>query len=498
MSYLFLGIHPETNALTTIKVLSPRFLSHPEAVERFLNESEIIAMTDHPNIVKLYGHGEWEGGLYIAMEYIHGYSLRQSVLQNPISLKHALEIIIDIAYALCHLHTHGVIHRDLKPENILITEDNQVKVIDFGIAQLLTEKSSPGAPSKQRLIGTPIYMSPEQREDPEAVSYPSDIYSLGIIAYELILGKLSHGQIHLTLMPKGIQKILSKTLQHDPKDRYQDIVDFITDVAAYLHSTNLQKEKQAGDQLSELSENLRHVQELLFSHKPDDWEGIEIGIAIHKGADPGKAYCDFLNYGSGKYGIIHAESSANGAEGIVYISILRGMIHSIQSRMHSPLEMATELNRLVFNDQMEYFFTLNYLLISSPENLIEYICCGRGFLWHIPAKEGDSYLVKSRNIALGITLEPLQEMANNPDPSQLFSETTFKWEKGDYLIFCSDIPEELHKSGQISENSLAKIIEENSDATPQYIADAILRKIKFSASSQSLLKTFTLTCLKRT
>ena len=134
------------------------------------------------------------------MEFIQGLSLRQQILRVPISLKRALEIIKDIAYALCHLHTHGVIHRDLKPENILITNDSQIKVIDFGIAQLLSEQILKKAPLKQRMIGTPVYISPEQRDNPESVSYPSDIYSLGIIAYELILGRLSQGHIHLSLI----------------------------------------------------------------------------------------------------------------------------------------------------------------------------------------------------------------------------------------------------------------------------------------------------------
>ncbi len=237
-SILYLGTHPETKMPTTIKVLSPRYLSHPEMVQRFLNEASIIAMADHPNIVKLYGYGHWEGGLYIAMEFIQGISLRQYLLQTPLSLKRALEIVIDIAYALCHLHAHGIIHRDLKPENVLMTEEGVVKVIDFGISQLLTDQDGNNSEG-YRFLGTPVYMSPEQRKDPSLVGYPSDIYSLGIITYELILGKLSLGQIHLSLMPKGIQKILTRSLQNSPDDRYQDVVDFISDVMAYLHSTYL-------------------------------------------------------------------------------------------------------------------------------------------------------------------------------------------------------------------------------------------------------------------
>src|SRR6202040_2179363 len=113
------------------------------------------------------------------------------------------------------------------PENILIDQNGLVKVIDFGISQLLTVDKTHDS-HRQQFVGTPVYMSPEQRENPESVSYPSDIYSLGIIAYELVLGKLSHGQIHLSLMPKGLQKILNKALQPRQQDRYQDIVDFIT------------------------------------------------------------------------------------------------------------------------------------------------------------------------------------------------------------------------------------------------------------------------------
>jgi eukaryotic-like serine/threonine-protein kinase len=486
MSYLYLGTHPETKQLTTIKVLSPRFLSHPDAVQRFLNEAEIIAMTDHPNIVKLYGHGEWEGGLYIAMEYIHGNSLRQVLLQSLISLKRALEIIVDIAYALCHLHTHGVIHRDLKPENILITESGQVKVIDFGIAQLLTEKSTQGSTPKQRLIGTPIYMSPEQRENPETVSYPSDIYSLGIIAYELVLGKLSHGHIHLSLMPKGIQKILNKVLQPQPRDRYQDIVDFITDVSAYLNSTHLQKEKKAGDQLSELSENLRNVQDILSSQRPTEWKEIEVGIATHKGISLYGSYYDFFILNNGQYGIILAESSATGAKGMLYTSMLRGMIQSLKHLDNNPSEMIRRLNQLVIDDQMEEIFTLNYLIFSSKENLLKYTCCGHGNLWRISAASKTASQVICHNIAIGI------------DPEVQFSETVLPFELNDSFVLSS------HASSILMEgienkflDFFPKAIEESSTDSPQNLVDSILRKIKLTFSRQISETSFTLISIKK-
>src|SRR5690349_1252107 len=180
MSLLYLGLDPEIKKALIIKVLSPSYVTHPEAVERFLKEAKVIALTNHPNIVKLHGQGEWEKGLYIAMELIHGISLKQFIMQHSLSMRRALEIVLQVSFALLHLHSHGVIHRDLKPENILITEDGEIKVIDFGIAQLHEEKEKKIEISG-RFLGTPNYMSPEQKEDPFSVTFATDIYSLGVI-----------------------------------------------------------------------------------------------------------------------------------------------------------------------------------------------------------------------------------------------------------------------------------------------------------------------------
>ncbi len=236
MSILYLATHPKLNILIVIKVLSPEHLSRKDLVEGFLQEAKITSVPEHPQIIRLFGSGFWEGGVYIAMEFVEGISLKKYLLQNPISLKRALEITLEIGYALCHLHSHGVIHRDLKPENILVTKSNQIKVIDFGISELLSEKPDPSMPAKPRFVGTPIYMSPEQRKDSDLISYSSDIFSLGVIAYELITGKLCHGRIQFKHIPIGLRKILYKALQQDPSQRYHDVVDFLKDLTAFQES----------------------------------------------------------------------------------------------------------------------------------------------------------------------------------------------------------------------------------------------------------------------
>jgi eukaryotic-like serine/threonine-protein kinase len=461
MSILYLGTHPDTKEPTTIKVLSPKFLSNPDIVDRFLKEAEIIALADHPNIVKLYGNGKWEGGLYIAMEFIQGISLRQYILQTPISLKKALEIILDVSYALCHLHTHGVIHRDLKPENILVTESGTIKVIDFGIAQLLTDEASSEIPSHQKVIGTPIYMSPEQRENPENVTFPSDIYSLGIIAYELILGKLSHGQLHISLMPKGMQKILMKALQPDVKERYQDVVDFIVAVSSYLTSEAFEKDKVIKDQLSELSESLRHSQSLLNPGTAPDWPGMAINVSTYFTRSLSGVYHDFLLVEEGIYAIAFCESSLKGPDGLILCSIFRGMLKSNYKKLSDLPLLAEALNETLYNDALDRSFSFNYLAYDSNKRELSYLICGHSFLWQKKLKQPPQR-IQSFNPALGTDLK-----------TKFHMERLAPIEAGDSFLLCNLFHD-------LSDTELLNIWKSKEDFNPKIWMEFFLREFKFA------------------
>lgn len=487
MSYLYLGSHPDTKEPLAIKVLSQKYISNPEVVQRFLNESEIISMTNHPNIVKMYGHGEWEGGLYIAMEYIEGVSLRKYILKNPISLKRALSIIIDIAYALCHLHTHGVIHRDLKPENILVTENSAIKVIDFGIAQLLTEKITPDQPPKQRLVGTPIYISPEQKENPETVSFPTDIYSLGIISYELILGKLSHGHIHISLLPTGMQPILHRCLQPNPEDRYQDIVDFITDVSTYLNSPALQKERQVGDRLSEFTEELKKMQSKIVPPTPPNWPNVEIGISCFKDFTGTEIYYDFFKLSDKTYGIFIGESSTKAAESFVTIGCLRGMIKVLYRLTKKPAELVTVLNDLLINDQIGSILNLNYIVLDPEENLMTYVSLGYGNLWYV-----------SRDGKPPINCSPNQLKAGVNPKAEIF-ESSLPWNSGDVIVLntLSSYDSEKRVSLKFNEEAFIKELQNNLSSPPQKQVDNMLRKLRMTASDLFKERMLTLISIKR-
>jgi len=275
MSYLYLATNPTTKKPLIIKVLPQSYISFPNMTKRFLKEAKIIAETDHPNIVKLIDQGSWQNGLFIAMEYLHGISLKKIVQQNTFSLEKSLQIILQIASAVSHLHGLGIIHRDLKPENILLDEEGTAKVIDFGIAMMHDEKID-----HEKLEGTALYMAPEQREK-KAIDERCDIYSLGVIAYELITGKPSFGILQLGQLPTSLRPLLARALATDPNERYKDIVDFIHAIKGYLDS-DLSK---TIDDSSVVLETLGNAQHHL-RHFPGESQFFETATSSKKNNDP--------------------------------------------------------------------------------------------------------------------------------------------------------------------------------------------------------------------
>ena len=459
MSLLYLGFDPETKEPRVIKVLSPEYMNHPEMVDHFLWEAKIISLTDHPNIVKLYEYGKWEQGLYIAMEFIRGVSLRQFLIQQSFSLKRCLDIILQVAYALCHLHTHGVIHRDLKPENILIAEDGEVKVIDFGIAQLHEDPSR----ISHKIIGTPSYMSPEQKENPANASFSSDLFALGIITYELILGKLSYGMINLSLLPAGLQKIVGKAIAVSPSERYQDSVDFITDLTNYYKSPEIEHERPGTDQVIEQMEIVQRTEASLSTLEKPKWPQFDMGIAKEKGPDQFGFYLDFFKLANNTMTIILANTTTSTLTSAIHMASFRGMIKSLISPHLTaeiplnPSEFATTLNTLVCEDKMPATFQLNILKLIPYNDTLSYLSCGpSGPLYHVPQGSNTPKTLHSENPLIG------------KDPTSSFVDSVDNLDDGDLLVL-HNLPEETFSS------PLFKTIQKNVLLSPTRLSDAVLK-----------------------
>jgi len=470
-SLLYLGLHPKTREPIAIKVLSSRSMTHPEMVAQFLKEAHIISLTDHPNIVKLYGEGEWEGVPYLAMEFIQGVSLRQFIMQSSLTLKRSLEIVLQAAYALLHLHTHGVIHRDLKPENILIKEDGEVKVIDFGIAQLYEERGKEGE-GIGRVIGTPSYMSPEQKEDPLNITFASDIYSLGIITFELLVGKLSYGMIELSAIPKGFRPILEKALAINVQDRYQDVVDFIRDITNYLKTGEWEKDRSSRDQVKEHFEAIREASQTLLPAIAPDWPQIEIGLARRSSTTPRGLFLDFFKFPNNTFLILLAETFKHGLGGLIETGALRGMCRAIVAessislnKPFDPLAFIAKVNHLILQEKSGEEFYFQLLLLDSLREELIYVPCGACTLIHVSSLMGD---------------EPRFLSAGNPrigTAEQIgFMETVDNWETGDLLLLHSLSPIGSNESSDEEKKLFADLIKAHLNLSMHSQAEAILKK----------------------
>ncbi len=212
-----------------IKILSSNFSDDPEIVRRFERESKVIAKLHHPNIVNVIDRGTTGGRYYFIMSYIDGTSLREVIDSKKISMKVKMEMIVQVCKALDYAHNNGVIHRDIKPGNVLIDRQGNALVADFGIAQIVgipeTEMTS-----SDMIMGTLAYMSPEQKLSSTNIDQTTDIYAVGIMIYEILVGKKPLGRFKLpseiiSTIPKKYDALISKCLASEAKDRYQRAVE---------------------------------------------------------------------------------------------------------------------------------------------------------------------------------------------------------------------------------------------------------------------------------
>lgn len=454
MSLLYLASDPETASPIIVKVLLPKFLSEKDVVNRFLNEAHIISLTDHPNIVRLVDSGRWEGGLYIAMEFIKGSSLKKIFQHQPYTLKRAMDVLLQISYAIAHLHAHGVVHGDLKPENILINEHGQVKVIDFGIATVLSDDKQE---MPARFLGTPIYMSPELGIDRSNLSFQSDIFALGIIAYELAIGKISHGRVSITLAPKGIQKVLQKALQPNPTDRYQDMCDFIADLSTYIKSSDLEKDKQGTDQFLEVFEKLELIQQDLLPQTMPEWDRAKVDIAFAQGMGPIGLYIDYFELSEHKKVLFACVSKKPGAEGLIGASSIRAVIRTLLNQPHenTPMRLLKHIESDVFTKDLSFA----YLVLDTEHK--SYSC------W------STQYGI----IALFSKDERLPKILTSKSDDSRLDKISGTYNDDDKLLFIGtcDQNDQLISNAEITKDTLIQ--------SSQNQAEAILRKIRLITES---------------
>jgi serine/threonine protein kinase len=185
----------QLDRLVALKILPAEVGHDPEFAERFTREARALARLSHPNIVTVYDFGQTDCFCYFLMEFIDGATLRHLLAEGKLAPREALAIVPQVCEALQYAHDQGVVHRDIKPENILLDKAGHVKIADFGLARLVgTDPGSRRLTQPREVMGTPHYMAPEQVEKPQFVDHRADIYSLGVVFYEMLTGELPLGR----------------------------------------------------------------------------------------------------------------------------------------------------------------------------------------------------------------------------------------------------------------------------------------------------------------
>ena len=243
MGIVYKARQPQLDRFVAVKIL-PRTLGRdPEFADRFTREARALAALMHPNIVAVHDFGKEGDSFFFVMEFVDGSSLRPILAEHKLSAAEAFKIVPVLCDALEFAHSEGVVHRDIKPENILIDKKGRVKIADFGLAKMLGREQSAVQHMTQSnvIMGTPHYMAPEQFENAKSVDHRADIYSMGVLFYEMLTGELPIGKFsppsQCVKVDVRFDEIVLRSLEKQPEKRYQSMGDVRRDVTRVMGRT---------------------------------------------------------------------------------------------------------------------------------------------------------------------------------------------------------------------------------------------------------------------
>lgn len=240
MATVYKAYHAALDRFVAIKVLHPAFMEDTSFLARFQREARVVAKLDHPNIVPIYDYAEHEGRPYLVMKFVEGETLKAHLSSSPLPAEEISHIVDSVGAALAYAHKRGILHRDIKPSNVLMANDGEIYLADFGLARIA--QSGESTLTSDMIVGTPQYISPEQALGKKELDEGTDIYSFGVMLYELTVGKVPfsadtpfsviHDHIYTPLplprsanpnLSEDVERVLLKALSKDRPDRYPNI-----------------------------------------------------------------------------------------------------------------------------------------------------------------------------------------------------------------------------------------------------------------------------------
>jgi serine/threonine-protein kinase len=251
MATVYKAYHAALDRYVAMKVLHAAFLEEPNFLARFQREARVVARLEHPNIVPVYDYADHKGQPYLVMKFIEGETLKARLARGSLSKQEGLDIIEAVGEALGHAHIHGILHRDIKPSNILLSPEGMIYLADFGLARIA--QSGESTLSSDMMLGTPQYISPEQARGERQLDEGTDIYSFGVVLYEMVVGRVPfsadtpfsiiHDHIYTPLpmprsvnprVPEAAERVLLKALSKERRDRFHTVGEMVSAFRAAL------------------------------------------------------------------------------------------------------------------------------------------------------------------------------------------------------------------------------------------------------------------------
>ena len=256
MATVYKAYHASLDRYVALKVLHPAFHEDATFTGRFQREARVVAKLEHPSIVPVYDYAEHEKRPFLVMKYIEGETLKARLLRGKLNAAEITQVVDAVGSALAYAHKQGILHRDIKPSNVLITQDGQMYLADFGLARIAQAGES--TLSSDSIMGTPQYISPEQARGDKDLDAGTDIYSFGVMIYEMVVGQVPfsadtpfsiiHDHIYTPLpmprsinpkVPESVERVLLKALAKERADRYLDVPSMVQAFKAAWESASV-------------------------------------------------------------------------------------------------------------------------------------------------------------------------------------------------------------------------------------------------------------------
>jgi len=473
MGKILKGRSPE-GAVVAVKVMSQWALERQPLVDRFLREMEIARALDHPNIAKVLDYGDEEGSYYFVMEYVEGCGLRDLIEDGPTDLQKTIDIVRQTCEGLAHAHANGVIHRDIKPENLLVAKDGAVKIVDFGIARPDREEGRFKALTMTNVVmGSPSYMSPEQRKDAKHVDERADIYSLGVVLYEMVSGQLPTGLLRLDLIPEDLQAIIEKSIAFNPEHRYRSVGELLSAIKAYKDKGRITTDEHA---LEEVGDNAR-LRELmidtLYPKATPKLDDCDLASFYLPAVAIGGNYYDFIPVDANRHGVLVGNVFEKpNVQSAIFLTMIRSVFRVFAFEEPDPGAVLTRTNDAISRERLDQFAIFSYFIIDAKERRLSLATAGYRPLGIFRAAAKEFEYVQTKGVGIGI-----MEGAE-------YEGLSVQLDPGDIVTVCSyGVLETKSLAGEtFGQDRFEAAIRDHSDQPGEHIAGAIRKAVmRFSA-----------------